>query len=378
MDKKDTKIKGSEETIAKYFKYGVIALVALLVIAVGLIVYFNYSGSYVAMVGSEKISVGEFNFFLNQTKKNMLSEAQAADFNIDVNTFWTTKINGENALELAKKKTLDSLRELKIQVIKAKEQKVELTKEQLSSLDDMVKSFSAQYKNKAEADAKAKELYGASLEEVTNYYKQVMLIQELMKKETEGIKVSEDEINAYYEKNPDKFKQSDYRNNGEEAVWVKHILVMTVDQQTQQELPADKLEAAKKKAEDLLARAKNGEDFAKLAKENSEDPGSASYGGDYVFGKGKMDPAFEKTSFELNPGEISGLVKTQYGYHIIKVEEKIAKDQPVSLRCAKEYWEYNLNEDYVKSEKYQQKLDEWKKDPKFDAVKNEGVYSSIE
>jgi type I site-specific restriction-modification system R (restriction) subunit len=78
----------------------------------------------------------------------------------------------------------------------------------------------------------------------------------------------------------------------------------------------------KKKAEDALARVKAGEDFAKVAQEVSQDPGSAANGGDLgFFGKGKMVPEFETAAFALKVGEVSGLVKTTYGYHIIKVTE---------------------------------------------------------
>lgn len=80
---------------------------------------------------------------------------------------------------------------------------------------------------------------------------------------------------------------------------------------------------AKKKAEEILAKAKAGEDFAKLATENSQDPGSAANGGDLgYFGKGKMVPEFEKAAFDAKAGDIVGPIKTVYGYHIIKVVDK--------------------------------------------------------
>lgn len=78
---------------------------------------------------------------------------------------------------------------------------------------------------------------------------------------------------------------------------------------------------AKKLAEDVLAKVKAGEDFATLAKQYSQDT-SASNGGDLgYFGKGKMVPEFETAAFALKVGEVSGLVKTVYGYHIIKVTD---------------------------------------------------------
>jgi peptidyl-prolyl cis-trans isomerase D len=80
--------------------------------------------------------------------------------------------------------------------------------------------------------------------------------------------------------------------------------------------------AAKAKAEDVLKQVRTGGDFAALAKANSTDPGSKDSGGELgLFTKGRMVPAFEKAAFALQPGQTSDLVKTDFGYHIINVEQ---------------------------------------------------------
>ncbi len=86
----------------------------------------------------------------------------------------------------------------------------------------------------------------------------------------------------------------------------------------------------RKKAEATLKRVQSGEDFAKVAGETSQDPGSKDKGGDLGFAsKGSYVPEFEDAAFKLKPGEVSGIVETQFGYHIIKVTEK--KDDQVKV-----------------------------------------------
>ena len=87
--------------------------------------------------------------------------------------------------------------------------------------------------------------------------------------------------------------------------------------------------AAKKKIEAIIARLKKGEDFAKLAKETTEDPSGKANGGDLgYFTKGQMVPEFAEVAFKLKKGEISGPVKTQFGWHVIKVEDSRIKPPP--------------------------------------------------
>src|SRR6267378_1815016 len=102
-------------------------------------------------------------------------------------------------------------------------------------------------------------------------------------------------------------------------VHVEHILFMTVGK------PDAEVEEIKKKAEDVLKQVKKGGKFEDLAKKYSEDPGSKAKGGDLGWiTQGQTVPEFEKTAFSLGPGQVSDLVKTQYGFHIIKVLEKEA------------------------------------------------------
>ncbi|HCY35937.1 MAG: hypothetical protein DKM50_03725 [Candidatus Margulisiibacteriota bacterium] len=119
-------------------------------------------------------------------------------------------------------------------------------------------------------------------------------------------------------------------NNYYKEVKARHILIKfpEVKDATSIKEKEAATEVARKNAEDLLARAKTGEDFAKLASEYSSDSSSKAGGDLGWFGVGMMVPEFEAAAFSLAPGEITGPVKTQFGFHIIKVDDVKYKDRP--------------------------------------------------
>jgi peptidyl-prolyl cis-trans isomerase C len=146
---------------------------------------------------------------------------------------------------------------------------------------------------------------------VTEQLPNVVMDRELKSR----VKVSEGDVKSFYTNNPSKFEEP-------EMVRASHILLTTRDAQGT-ELSDDKKAAKRKQIDELLKRARAGEDFAALAKQYSEDPGSKENGGEYTFPRGKMVAEFEAAAFALKPGEISDVVTTQFGYHIIKLSEKI-------------------------------------------------------
>jgi len=131
-----------------------------------------------------------------------------------------------------------------------------------------------------------------------------------------NIQISDEQVKTYYEENPARFEQP-------EMVRVGQILLSTWDPITNQELPEAAKEAKRHQIESILEKARRGDDFAELAVEYSEDTASKDRGGEYTFPRGRMVPEFEAVAFTLAPGKISDVVTTKYGYHIIKVYEKI-------------------------------------------------------
>jgi peptidyl-prolyl cis-trans isomerase C len=127
------------------------------------------------------------------------------------------------------------------------------------------------------------------------------------------IAVTPAQVEDFYKSNPDKFQQS-------ERVRASHILI-----RTEENADAGTKAQAKTKAQQILKDVKAGKDFAALARQHSQDPGSAVNGGDLgFFQQGQMVGPFNDAAFSLKPGATSDLVETQFGYHIIRVAEKQA------------------------------------------------------
>jgi parvulin-like peptidyl-prolyl isomerase len=134
-----------------------------------------------------------------------------------------------------------------------------------------------------------------------------LISDELFKKVTKDVEVSDGAVKAYYNSHKSQYGQPETRD-------VRHILVQK-----------------KALADSIYAQLKAGANFAKLAKKYSKDPGSAANGGKLTISKGQTVPAFDKTAFSLKKGELSPPVHTQYGYHIIQALSAVKPAQTTSL-----------------------------------------------
>lgn len=190
-------------------------------------------------------------------------------------------------------------------------------KKDVKDLDKKVADKVAQNKAKFATPAEfesALKSSGMTEKELADITRKDIVINNLLETEiAPKIKVSDEEIKTFYDQNRDKyFKQ-------EEAVRASHILIKVDEKAT-----PDEKKAARQKAEAIRKRVAAGEDFAAIAKSDSGCPSSEKGGDLGFFGHGQMVQPFDTAAFALKPGEISDVVETQFGYHIIKVTEKKA------------------------------------------------------
>jgi peptidyl-prolyl cis-trans isomerase C len=202
-----------------------------------------------------------------------------------------------------------ALDQLVVYTLLSQESKSRQIKVEPAEIDQKVQQLRGQFPTE-EAFAKALKERGMTVDSLKHDAQIDLSVTKLMDAEMAGqTAVTDQEAKDFYDKNPERFKQG-------ESVRASHILIR-VDEN------ADAAARKKAKAEidAVLKQVNAGGDFAKLAQEHSQD-GSAAQGGDLnYFPRGQMVPAFDKVAFSLKPGQVSGVVQTQFGYHIIKVSD---------------------------------------------------------
>ena len=194
---------------------------------------------------------------------------------------------------------------------KIKKDNITITDEQVTSQIEQIASMQRPPMSVEEFRGKMEGL-GQNFDEIKQQVRKGLAFQKMMETRfAEDVNITEEDANEYYEQ-----YQSRYQTP--EQVQASHILIKP-DTGDPNADPNEVKAAAKAKATGLLEQIKAGADFAELAKANSDCP-SAERGGDLgFFGKGQMVPSFEEAAFNLQVGQVSDIVETRFGYHIIKV-----------------------------------------------------------
>jgi foldase protein PrsA len=259
----------------------------VLIISVAIIVYLinNQTGDNVAIVNGEKITQDE----LYQEMVKQHGEA-----------------------------TLDQMISERLVDQAATKAGVKVTEEDLNKeIETIRKNFSTE----AEFE-QALTQYGLTIETLKEDLKTKVKINKILENE---VTVTDEEMQQFFEQNQQSFGTP-------EQVQASHILVQTPEE-----------------AEAILKQLESGADFAQLAKEKSQDPGSKEQGGDLgFFPRGQMAPEFEEAAFNLEVGKTSGIVQTQFGFHIIKVTDKKEAELPT----------FDEKKEEIKDQLVQQKLGE--------------------
>jgi parvulin-like peptidyl-prolyl isomerase len=299
----------------------------------------------VAVVNNEIITLEDF----NKKTGPMIEQYRRVYKGTDV----------EEKIKEMKKEMLTQMVEEKLLRQEAKKQNIIVTKQDIQKgVDEVKKRFSPdkdyqEYKDELKRQGYTEKIFEKDI-------KEQLMVMQLIDKEIKGkaILPNEAEVRKYYDEHKKELKQ-------EEQARARHILIR-VDEKADLKTQS----AALKKIQEIQAKVKKGGDFAALAKEYSEDPGSKENGGDLgFFTKETMVPEFSKAAFALKPGQVSDLVKTSFGYHLIKVEEtkpakQLALEDEVPVGGGK-----NVKiKEYIQNILYQQstekKFEEWLTDLK--------------
>ncbi len=283
----------------------------------------------IGSVGNVEITEAEYKYYLKMTKDTMLSEAGINVEDKDaVKAYWDSEIDGKKAFEVAKEDAKKEVLKVAAACVKAEETGLALTEEQKAQANSAVKAETADMKKQLD---ELKKETGADDQQLVVIMEKTLLAstyaQKLSELENSVLTVSDDEATKMI---PEKFAR------------VKHILILNAPanepvldengaevpqpEPTEEELAAYK-EEAKKKADEVLAKAIAGENFEALIKEYGEDPGMESTPDGYVIdetgasvdGQGAMVEEFTKGSFAVEVGKVNPeLVESSYGWHIIK------------------------------------------------------------
>jgi parvulin-like peptidyl-prolyl isomerase len=252
----------------------------------------------VAIVDGEEVAKSDFDALINQAKQSYKN--QKRDF----------PAAGSQEYQTLRNQAVQFLVQREQFEQEAADMDVEITEKQIDArLEQIQKQYFGGDKKKYEQQLKEQ---GLSEKQVRNDIRAQLVSEKIFAQVTRDVKVTDAEIEKYYNENKEQYSQPESRD-------VRHILVK-----------------AKAKADDLKAQLDGGADFAALAKQHSTDTGSKQNGGKLTISRGQTVAPFDKTAFALKKGDISPPVKTEFGYHIIQALSEVKPAKTTPLKDVKE------------------------------------------
>lgn len=303
------------------------------------------AGNNIASVDGENIDKGYFNYYFNQLKTQLADE-------LGGDSWEETQYEGKTALEYAKERALQSVIEDFVITKKAADDGITLSPEDIKAMGQLKNQWINHYGSEEKFKQELKN-YGITMDQFDYMMKAAYYKNHLIEKYTDE---SDEKTREYYEN---------------KIVKVKHILLFTINPQTGEKLSEDEIKAAHSKAESLLQEAKETSNFDALVAEYTDDIDKFYYVGegfslDDEGNEGSaMVPEFENAAFALGVGEVSEIIESEYGYHIIKRYEN---DEEMYVKAKKSL---SLK---VRSEEFTDVINEWKS--KLKIIVNESLYNS--
>lgn len=316
--------------------------------------------------GQDMGSLEEAKFFVYSMESQVGAESMAQPSPYGEGTFG----------DFVKEQALDTVIAINLATFIAKERGLEPTAEELQTAKDNAKSY---FETLDAETIKNNEFNLAMFENiVTNY----LYLDKLIENETDDSEIDqaqlESDLEMYAFQDP---KYAAIKKYGPEeaaiSVRAKHILLKTVDD-TGVPLSEEEIAKAKATAEEVLAKAKANEDFNSLVQQYSQDTGSVPQNGEFTFTRGQMVTEFEEAAFSMQPGEISDLIETRYGYHIIKLEEANIAPTQEQIDANKQLVEEITNQAKrsQKERAFEEQIEVWKTE--YNVVVNDALWNAYE
>ncbi len=343
----------------------ILITLALLLIA-AITYYLIDSGSYVATVNNNRISKAEYQFFLSQQQTAVEQEQGLSNKTTEeIKEFWTKTTDGQNPWEDVKRDALDVSKEYMIQLIKAKEAGYKVNTQIKSEVASLLDSYRSSMTDK-QFEEYVRYSFNISSSDLGKITENLMLIDDFKSSYLSGnykpAEVTDDQIKAYYDKDPKRF----------DSVDISYISFTKLEDSA--EISAEKLEEKRKSAEEVLAKIKQGEDMDKLISEYTEDSvaedsntplGKATL----TYSEGSMIQNMIDWVFANKPGD-SSVIETDYVIYVVKIDSR------TTFEDAKAVTKTTM-ENEAKEKFYEEAVQNWGLEAKYNIVKNERVYESI-